>query len=118
MYSVCSICKESKPATKDFFYQNKNRKKLRYAECKSCFKNRINDRARELKLFALEYKGSKCSVCGYSKNKAALEFHHIDPETKEFKLSNTYVSKENMMKELDKCILLCSNCHRETHYPS
>ena len=65
-------------------------------------------------------RGGKCERCGYNKNIAALEFHHKHPEEKEFqidarKFANT--SMETLKKELDKCSILCSNCHREIHYP-
>jgi predicted nucleic acid-binding Zn ribbon protein len=68
----------------------------------------------------IEYKGGKCERCGYNKNMAALEFHHVNPEEKEFpldarRLSNTHIDR--LKKEVDKCMLLCANCHREIHHP-
>lgn len=65
-------------------------------------------------------RGGKCEVCGYDKNIAVLEFHHINPDEKEFQLdmrkfSNTTLEK--LQKEIDKCMLLCVNCHRELHHP-
>lgn len=71
----------------------------------------------KLKLMAIEYKGDSCENCGYDKCVDAFDFHHLDPTQKEFKLAsgNTY-KWETMKSELDKCILLCANCHRETHY--
>ena len=64
--------------------------------------------------------GGKCSSCGYNKNLSALEFHHTDPSVKEFALdlrifSNLSDAKLNI--ELEKCQLLCANCHREVHNP-
>ena len=62
----------------------------------------------------------KCSMCGYDKNYAALEFHHRNPENKVFNLDSRNLSNTNwdsILKELDKCDLLCSNCHAETHFP-
>lgn len=69
------------------------------------------------KLWSIEYKGGKCHVCGYSKCVGALEFHHIEPEYKKFAISSTSgnISERVLKKELDKCVLLCSNCHREVH---
>lgn len=62
--------------------------------------------------------GSKCSICGYNKNISALEFHHSDPTEKEFDLSkNIDCSYEKLLKEVEKCILICANCHRELHHP-
>ena len=59
----------------------------------------------------------KCSICGYDKCKWAIEFHHKDESTKENELSNIkHYSEEKITKELEKCIMVCSNCHREIHY--
>lgn len=76
------------------------------------------ERALKRKLELITLKGSKCEKCGYDKNIAALEFHHINANEKLFQidsrhLSNTHIDKLKI--EADKCILLCSNCHRETH---
>jgi len=64
---------------------------------------------------AIDYKGGKCIVCGYNKCTWALEFHHIDPKEKEFSISDKgYTRSWDKVKiELDKCVLLCANCHRE-----
>ena len=58
-------------------------------------------------------------MCGYSKNIQALEMHHINRKEKEFTFanSNKYHNWEDISEEMKKCILLCCNCHRETHYP-
>jgi hypothetical protein len=58
--------------------------------------------------------GGKCCLCGYDRCLGALEFHHVDPEEKEFSIS-TRMSWEAVEKELLKCRLVCSNCHREIH---
>jgi hypothetical protein len=63
---------------------------------------------------AVELKGGKCSACGYSKNLNALDFHHVDPTQKEFAIYSCIVW-EKVEKELQKCVLLCANCHREIH---
>ena len=66
---------------------------------------------------AVDYKGGKCSKCGYDKCKAALDFHHINPEEKDFTIAKYYnLSWDKIKIELDKCILVCANCHREIHY--
>lgn len=62
--------------------------------------------------------GGKCAVCGYCKTHAALEFHHIDPNEKEFSFGSargSIVNWKKLVEEVKKCILLCSNCHREIH---
>lgn len=59
-----------------------------------------------------------CALCGYRKCLAALEFHHLDPSKKEFQISSfrkKAVDDYLLLKELEGCILICSNCHRETH---
>jgi DNA invertase Pin-like site-specific DNA recombinase len=68
------------------------------------------------KIELLEYKGGKCEKCGYNKCVDALEFHHIDPNEKDFTISGKSWSFDRLKNEVDKCILLCSNCHREIHY--
>lgn len=70
---------------------------------------------RRMKLRAIEYKGGKCQVCGYSKSAASLTFHHRDPSQKDFTISGRVVGWEKMQPELDKCDLLCMNCHGEEH---
>ena len=64
----------------------------------------------------VDYKGGKCVRCGYDKCLAALEFHHTDPTKKDFGVSGSIVANfEKMQEEVEKCILVCSNCHREIH---
>lgn len=68
-----------------------------------------------MKVQALEYKGFCCQRCGYRRCVNALDFHHIDPSKKEFQIAAKICSWEKMKTELDKCLLLCANCHREFH---
>lgn len=70
-----------------------------------------------IKQWALDYKGHQCHRCGYNKCDTALEFHHIDPSKKDFIISDTNLKLdwEIIKKELDKCELVCANCHREIH---
>jgi len=78
------------------------------------------ERALSRKLEIIRLKGGKCERCGYDKNIAALEFHHLDPSIKSFQLDSRHLSnttKEKILEELDKCIIVCSNCHRELHNP-
>lgn len=60
--------------------------------------------------------GGKCACCGYNKCIQALELHHLNPEEKELSISNYSLGWDKIVKELEKCILVCSNCHREIHY--
>ena len=70
---------------------------------------------REVKRKLIEYKGGKCQVCGYNRCQEALEFHHLDPSQKDFTISGGTKSFESLKPEVDKCILVCANCHREIH---
>lgn len=66
---------------------------------------------------AVEYKGGKCEKCGYNKCIAAMDFHHINPDEKIYDVKDLMIRKwEIIQTEIDKCILLCSNCHRELHW--
>lgn len=72
------------------------------------------------KLELVRAKGGQCSICGYSKNLSALAFHHRDSNKKDFKLDMRSLSNRKLeptLKELDKCILVCHNCHSELHNP-
>jgi hypothetical protein len=60
--------------------------------------------------------GGCCCRCGYNKCTAALEFHHLDPSQKESKIIGSTASLAKQREEAAKCILLCSNCHREEHH--
>ena len=85
--------------------------------CKICTSEQTLDRQRKLKMKSVEYKGGSCTRCGYNKYYGALEFHHLDPSEKDFNIGNCKsTSFEKVKKELDKCILVCSNCHREIHH--
>ena len=108
---ICSTCKIQ--LNEDNAY--KKGKRLQ-SYCKPCMNKIFQDRWKQRKLDAIQYKGGKCQVCGYSKYYGALEFHHRNPEEKEFAWQKMrLVSKDRLTAELDKCDLLCANCHREVH---
>jgi hypothetical protein len=72
------------------------------------------------KLELIKSRGGKCELCGYDRNIAVLEFHHINPDEKEFQLDMRHLSNtslERLKEEADKCQLLCANSHREVHNP-
>lgn len=85
--------------------------------CKSCHNKQTIDRGQKNKQLYVDYKGGKCEKCNYNKCIDALEFHHLDPNEKDpnFK-SIRYWGLEKAKIELNKCALLCSNCHREEHF--
>jgi len=72
------------------------------------------------KLEIIQAAGGSCSVCGYKINLAALVFHHTDASAKDFKLDMRSLSNRKfgaVMDEIEKCILVCANCHAELHNP-
>lgn len=72
-------------------------------------------RRKRLRSMAIEYKGGKCIFCGYNRCPEALDFHHL--RDKKFGISaGGYTRAWDVVRaELDKCILICANCHRELH---
>lgn len=68
----------------------------------------------------VKYKGGHCENCGYDKCIGALQFHHINPNEKDFDLSSQYngghLDMKKLYNEVDKCKLLCANCHSEQHF--
>jgi hypothetical protein len=87
--------------------------------CNSCRSNRAGLEGRrerqELKQRMIAYKGGRCQRCGYSSCSRALSFHHITGD-KRFNFAGSHTrSWSSLRAELDKCILLCLNCHAEEH---
>ncbi len=96
---------------------NSAREKSSFCSLKCKNKHCVTQRRQELKQLAFEYKGSKCNICAYDKCIWALEFHHLDQTQKDFNISKNGHTRswERIQKELDKCIMVCANCHREIH---
>lgn len=86
--------------------------------CRKCASKIKLRHSQKFKKHCVDYKGGECIRCGYKNCLAALEFHHRDPAEKEFTVAklNTAILTESIKKELDKCDLVCSNCHKELHY--
>jgi len=84
--------------------------------CNGCY---TSVRRYRIKKWMIDYKGGKCVECGDSSlNVACYDFHHIDKSEKEFGLSRVESAKINIKQiiaELDKCNLVCANCHRAKH---
>ena len=85
--------------------------------CRTCFNTYCIDRWIKRKKDAISYKGGKCICCGYDKFYGALEFHHINPNQKDVDWQKLRLRSWNAItEELDKCICVCANCHREVHH--
>jgi hypothetical protein len=116
----CFNCKETKDLTE--FYKNRTTKDGSSGICKSCQTHNeklSNSLAKEW----LNQIKTKCEICGESRS-WVLDFHHLDPSKKTITISQ-YVSsgtvgletkKKKVLKELENCILVCANCHRDIHY--
>ena len=88
-----------------------------YADRAEYLKKAVTKRRKKIRQMAIEYKGAQCAICGYNKCIQALEFHHTDENNKDFGISAKGYTRswKEVKKELDKCELLCANCHREMH---
>lgn len=102
---ICEVC------NREYVYHRRKGHTLK--RCNSCM---TNYRRFKLRKRIYDYKGSKCEICGYDRYTEALTFHHRDPDKKEFNISGSHSrSWESIKHELDKCNLLCLNCHAEIH---
>ncbi len=91
--------------------------KRKYKDRAEYFIRKVTERRRRLKEMAVIYKGGKCTICGYNRCIAALDFHHLNPNEKDFSLSVRGLTRswEKIKSEVNKCVLVCANCHREIH---
>ena len=119
---ICNECNLEKP--KSDFHANgctpKGSKKYK-PTCKKCVNSlapllKVNKFKEALRILNKEY---KCEICGYNKNYAAIHFHHKNPLEKEFQLGEASytASIETLVSEIQKCKVLCGNCHAEEHNP-
>jgi transposase len=83
--------------------------------CRQCRMDAVSEWRRRTKAKLVEAAGGCCVLCGYERHQAALHFHHLDPDKKEFHLAESGVTRsiESLRREVAKCILLCGNCHAE-----
>ena len=104
MNSICKFCGKE--------YDYKRNSGGRRTICPTCLTLRFRYQCKKK---AVEYKGGKCQQCGYSRSIRALNFHHRDPQVKDFTFSRVSTwAWTKLQRELDKCDLLCANCHMET----
>jgi hypothetical protein len=134
---ICYICKKEFPLTDEFFYKDKTHSKGLDHKCKKCSylklkERRKNNPEKQRKIQHNQYKYSTnkmhtfinqyklemgCSICGYSEHPSALDFHHVNND-KEYSIStmvNQRYSKQRILNEMKKCIVVCANCHRIIH---
>lgn len=127
---ICNVCKLDKDISE--FSPNKQCTFGVVGTCKSCSNARVsswykanrekrqeaaNKRNRERKQLVVERFGGICADCGGAFPQCVYEFHHLDPLQKDWNPSQALThSLERMWKELDKCVMLCSNCHKIRHW--
>jgi len=94
-----------------------NKDKRTYADRADYLKRAVAKRRKKIRSQAINEKGGKCQLCGYNKCEGALEFHHLDPNKKDFSISVDGSTRSwiRVKKEIQKCVLVCANCHREIH---
>ena len=114
---ICTKCGKEFPI-EDFNWRNKE-KGTRRSECKTCHTDFMKEVYENKKKTVSEIKKNlKCAKCG-EEREYCLDFHHIDPNEKDNTIarmtSNNY-RLDTVLNEIKKCIVLCSNCHREFHY--
>ena len=114
---ICTKCGKQLPIT-DFNWRNKE-KGTRRSECKYCHSAYMKQKYQEKKEIVQEIKSNfSCAKCGDTRG-YVLDFHHIEPNEKEATVARLTSNSSNLTKvydEIKKCIVLCSNCHREFHY--
>ena len=116
MIKICEICEKK--------FESNSKSRLYCYEC-SGESTRIDNETRKhqktilrrsMKKQAIKMLGGKCYITGYNRCVDALEFHHKDPKEKDFKIgSGNTMSWKDYKAEALKCILVCSNCHKEIH---
>ncbi len=113
---ACTTCRQEKSL--EDFSPDKRRADGRNPQCRRCQLDVKKLKRANNKTKAVEYHGGKCKRCGIvSKCLDIYDFHHRDPAEKESSMNYLVNTDWNtMVKELDKCDLLCSNCHKITHW--
>lgn len=93
------------------------REKRKYADRAAYMVKAVDKRRKLIRKMSIDYKGGRCEICGYSKCINALDFHHRNSSEKNFGISAKGYTRSwaKVQAELDKCVLLCANCHREIH---
>lgn len=107
---ICAKCNVDKDIVE--FYGKCKKKYI----CSKCHNAYTIVKGQEKKAWGVKYLGGKCCICGYNKSNVALDFHHTNAENKDAHfvgLRGWALSR--LKKELDNCVLLCNNCHREVH---
>jgi hypothetical protein len=110
----------SGPKPKEIFSECRHHGRTRFIlegrnayRCTRCRSEAVSAWRRRSKRRLVEARGGACELCGYNQHPAALQFHHSDPEVKEFNISNKggTIAFARLQEEAEKCVLVCANCH-------
>ena len=115
-HKTCTQCLQSLPRTLEHFHSNGGG--YFSSRCKSCHNLYNRKRTSDARNWLKEYKQTlSCIQCGFDDSRA-LVFHHREPNTKSFTIgaNGGRHSKKNLINEIDKCDVLCANCHSIHHY--
>lgn len=97
----------------------REQKKQHYINNRDAYRARAKESGHSHKVQTIMHKNGVCSMCGVKydgTNACIFQFHHIDPSQKEFEIgSRSFADIENIMSELNKCIMVCANCHTKIH---
>lgn len=126
---VCRKCGETKPLSA--YHPNKQCRGGVIATCRDCtikrvkkwidghanvYREKINQRNRDRKREIVDYFGDKCFDCQVTYPQYVYEFHHLDSTQKDVNPSKALTwSEDRMWTELNKCVMLCANCHKVRH---
>lgn len=112
------LAERRKKYATDKAYRERQIKNMQTYRAKNSDKTRERDRRRKEDSWAVQERNriGRCQRCGYDRCMAALDWHHVDPSEKEYNPSQMYWLSQKLQKaEISKCVLICSNCHREAH---
>ena len=115
---ICTKCGIEKPLS-EFNFRSKKNGTYR-SECKTCHSSYMKQIYKQKKDQVIDLKTElKCAKCGYNEYGVALDFHHLDPTQKDMTVARMMSNKyrvDAVMKEIEKCVCLCANCHRVFHF--
>ncbi len=106
---------ERLPVAHSVRYNNIMTDRRTYADRREELIKAVAKRRRKVKELAIAYKGGKCQICGYNKYNGALDLHHVNRADKKFGIGDKGYTRawKAIQEEIDKCVLVCANCHRE-----
>ena len=90
--------------------------------CHSCYQQKIYRKRENLKQACVDYHGGKCADCGNTFPNPVYDFHHLAEDRNNQKdktighMTHDCRKWETIQEELDKCVMLCANCHRMRHF--